>query len=60
MTLAWADIKYWLSDLDKPENYVIVGHPYLWVSAVIGDHLGNRFVVSANETSNPVHITIAK
>jgi hypothetical protein len=60
VTLAWADIKWWLYDLDKLGDYVIVGHPYLWVSTVIGDHFGNRFVVPASEASNPVHITIAK
>jgi hypothetical protein len=57
----WTDIKYWFYDLDKPGDYVIVGHPNLWwVSESIGDHLGNRFVVPASEASNPVHITIAK
>jgi hypothetical protein len=57
----WTDIKYWLYDLDKPGDYVIVGHPNLWwVSESIGDHLGNRFTVSPQEKSNTLHIRIVK
>jgi hypothetical protein len=58
---AWADIKYWLYDLDKPGTYVIVGSPTEFSAyEVSGHHLGSRFVVSPAASSNTVHIKIVE
>ena len=58
---AWADVKYWLYDLDKPGTYAIVGSPTEFSAyEVSGHHLGSRFVVSPTETSNALHIKIVE
>lgn len=58
---AWADIKYWLYDLDKPGTYAIVGSPTEFSAyEVSGHHLGSRFAVSPAASSNAVHIRIVE